>query len=104
MKTSILTAAQMRACDEHTIHNLGIPSQVLMERAARKAAAYLLTRTDLFPAGPVLLLCGGGNNGGDGFAMARFLTDGSAGGTREAVILYTGRLTDDGAPDTTHMS
>ena len=102
--TPILTAAQMQACDSYTIHTLGIPSRVLMERAAREAVAFLLKRGDLYPAGKVLLLCGSGNNGGDGFAMGRFLADGSMGEKREAVILYTGRLDADGMPDESRMS
>ena len=102
--TPVLTAARMKACDSYTIDTLGIPSQALMERAAREAVAFLLERVDLYPDGKVLLLCGSGNNGGDGFAMGRFLTDGSMGGKREAVILYTGRLNPDGTPDETRMS
>lgn len=104
MTTPILTAAQMKACDSYTIDTLGIPSRVLMERAAHSAACFLLARPDLFPAGPVVILCGGGNNGGDGFAMARFLTDGSCGHPRPVVVLYTGHLTEDGMPDVTRMS
>ncbi len=106
----ILSAAQMRACDTYTMETLGVPSQVLMERAARKAADLLL-RHPAFPAGKVLLLCGSGNNGGDGFAAARFLADGSLQETRPVVIIYTGRYTevsgsDDSTatPDTTRMS
>jgi len=99
----ILTAAQMKACDTYTIETLGIPSQVLMERAARKAAAFLLSRADLFPVGRILLLCGSGNNGGDGFAMARLLSDGSLGEARAVTILYTGRWADE-APDESRMS
>ncbi len=92
----ILTAEAMRACDTHTIEVCGVPSQVLMERAARAAVTYLLTHPALFPVGRVVLLCGSGNNGGDGFAAARFLTDGSMGTTREAVVIYTGRGMSDG--------
>lgn len=102
--TPILTAAQMKACDSYTINALGIPSRSLMERAAREAVAFLLRRRDLYPAGRVLLLCGSGNNGGDGFAMARFLSDGSMGETRETVILYGGRLNPLGRPDESRMS
>lgn len=102
--TPILTAAQMRACDTHTIQALGIPSQVLMERAARKAAAVLTEHPSLFPAGHILILCGNGNNGGDGFAMARFLSDGSMGAQREAQVIYTGRFCADGMPYTAKMS
>ena len=104
MKTPILTAAQMKACDSYTIETLGVPSRVLMERAARQAAAYLLSRPDLFPVGKILLLCGSGNNGGDGFAVARFLSDGSMGEAREVTVLFAGRLTEDGAPDEARMS
>ncbi len=104
MITPVLTAAQMKTCDSYTIETLGVPSQALMEHAARKTATYLLTRTDLFPKGKVLLLCGSGNNGGDGLAMARFLIDGSLCGTRQATVIYTGRLTEDGVPDASRMS
>ena len=38
MPLPILTAAQMKVCDDHTIHTVGIPSKTLMERAAAKAA------------------------------------------------------------------
>ena len=100
----ILTAAQMKACDGYTLHTLGVPSRVLMERAAAKAVTFLLDRTDLFPAGPVVLLCGSGNNGGDGLAMARFLTDGSAGEKRKVTVIYAGKYTEAGAPDEGRMS
>ena len=104
MPLPILTAAQMKSCDDHTIHTVGIPSQALMERAAAKAALFLNRRADLFPAGRVLLLCGSGNNGGDGFAMARLLTDGSCGDPRPVTIIYTGKLTVDGTPNEERMS
>ena len=103
MPLPILTAVQMKACDDHTIHTVGVPSQALMERAAAKAALFLNRRADLFPAGRVLLLCGSGNNGGDGFAMARFLTDGSCGDPRPVTVLYTGRLTAEGTHDEDRM-
>ena len=104
MSTSILTAAQMRVCDEHTIHDLGIPSQILMERAARTVARYLLGHPSDFPDGTVLVLCGNGNNGGDGFAAARFLADGSMGERRAVVTGYAGSLTTSGLPDEAKMS
>ena len=104
MPLPILTAAHMKACDDYTIRTVGTPSQVLMERAATKAALFLNQRTDLFPAGSVLLLCGSGNNGGDGFAMARFLLDGSCGTPRPATILYTGAWISEGQPDESRMS
>lgn len=100
----ILTAAQMRACDRYTMDTLGVPSRTLMERAARGAVALLREREDLFPEGRVVLLCGSGNNGGDGFAMARFLREDPAEPTRKAVAVYLGRLTAEGEPDTDSMS
>ncbi len=100
----ILTAAMMQTCDLYTIDTLGIPSQTLMESAARCAGRFLLERRDLFPDGGILVLCGSGNNGGDGFAMARFLSDGSLGARCDVRILYTGRTAEDGTPDTTRMS
>ena len=86
----ILTSAAMRACDDHTIQSLGIPSRTLMERAAHAVVAYLYRRADLFPCGRVLILCGNGNNGGDGMAAARFIADGSHGEARAVSVLYTG--------------
>ncbi len=102
-RTPILSASDMQACDSHTITDLDIPSQVLMERAARAVAEFLLNRRDLFPYGRVLFLCGSGNNGGDGFAAARFLADGSLGERREVCIIYTG-ATHEGQPDEGAMS
>lgn len=64
----VLTAKQMKACDAHAIEDIGIPSPVLMERAAY-AVSLEVMKTD----GPVLVVCGTGNNGGDGYACARIL-------------------------------
>jgi NAD(P)H-hydrate epimerase len=94
----------MRLCDEHTIKELHVPSRTLMERAARTAVSCLLARPLVFPAGTVLVLCGSGNNGGDGLAAARFLADGSQGESRPVTVVYLGRLTPDGLPDTERMS
>lgn len=66
-----LTRDQVREVDRLAIEELGIPGIVLMENAARNAAAEALT---MMPAGGrATILCGGGNNGGDGYAMARLL-------------------------------
>ncbi|OHB26642.1 MAG: hypothetical protein A2X84_07475 [Desulfuromonadaceae bacterium GWC2_58_13] len=69
----VLTAAQMRELDRTAIEDIGIPGVVLMENAGR-GAAELLHRfyENLFP-GPLLILAGKGNNGGDGYVMARHL-------------------------------
>lgn len=65
--------AQMKRADSHTITETGIPSLVLMERAALQTVAVMHSKnTDL--ARP-LIVCGSGNNGGDGFAIARLLRE-----------------------------
>lgn len=92
----LLTAAQMRAADEATIES-GISSRELMERAAKAALSVL--KKD-FDTSLVLFLCGSGNNGGDGLAMARFFAQ--KGGL--ARVIYLGKLTESGAPDTSCMS
>lgn len=65
----ILTADEMKSCDEYTIRNYRVPSAVLMERAALKCVAAIMH--DKFNLKRVLVVCGSGNNGGDGFAIAR---------------------------------
>lgn len=92
----LLTAAQMRAADEATIQS-GIPSRELMERAARAALSVL---EKSFDTSLVLFLCGSGNNGGDGLAMARFFAE--RGGN--ARVIYLGKLSETGLPDIDCMS
>lgn len=65
-----LTTEQARSLDQRAIHDLGIPGIVLMENASRNLAELLVR---LGATSPVLILCGRGNNGGDGLAMARHL-------------------------------
>ena len=66
----LLTNAQMREADKFTIENLGVPSLELMERAGD---ALYQEAKKLAPKGRVLCVCGGGNNGGDGFVCGRKL-------------------------------
>jgi hydroxyethylthiazole kinase-like uncharacterized protein yjeF len=67
----VVTAAEMKARDAACIHDVGLPSAVLMERAALACTAEILART---PAhAPVCVLAGPGLNGGDGLAIARQL-------------------------------
>jgi len=72
MTMKLVTAAQMRELDRRAIEEIGIPSLVLMENAGR--STYQILRRE-FPdlAGEVAVLAGRGNNGGDGFVVARYL-------------------------------
>jgi len=67
----VVTADEMRALDRWTIEH-GTAGAVLMERAGEGAARVLRARLGR-PRGPVVVVCGRGNNGGDGFVIARHL-------------------------------
>ena len=64
---------QMRSADTYTIEELGVPSFVLMERAALKVVEAMHERE--IDTARTLVVCGSGNNGGDGFAVARLLAE-----------------------------
>ena len=65
---NILSADQCREMDKKTINNIGIPEIVLMENAASEVYKKINIKGEAF-----LILCGKGNNGGDGLALARKL-------------------------------
>ena len=69
----ILNAAQMREADRCTIEDIGIPSLVLMENAGRQVVAAMEAVYEISAERRVAVLCGRGNNGGDGFVVARTL-------------------------------
>ena len=69
----IVNADQMRALDRAAIEGCGIPGIDLMERAGRGTADYILNTFPEAASGRVTILCGRGNNGGDGFVIARRL-------------------------------
>ncbi len=70
----VLTAEEMREVDRLTTEKYGIPSIILMENAAHAAARIILEKLSGTVEGKsVLVLCGKGNNGGDGAALARIL-------------------------------
>ncbi|MBM3777234.1 MAG: NAD(P)H-hydrate dehydratase [Acidimicrobiia bacterium] len=69
----ILNSAQMREADRRTIEDIGIPSIVLMENAGRQVVAAIEAAFEPALEGRVAVLCGRGNNGGDGFVAARTL-------------------------------
>jgi NAD(P)H-hydrate epimerase len=69
----VLNSAQMREADRRTIEEIGIPPLVLMENAGRQVVAAMeAMHSDLLEL-EVAVLCGRGNNGGDGFVVARTL-------------------------------
>ena len=65
----IVTAAEMREIDRVTSEKYGVPSLTLMENAGAAVAEHVRASSD----GKVIVLCGKGNNGGDGFVAARLL-------------------------------
>jgi NAD(P)H-hydrate epimerase len=69
----VLNTEQMREADRRAIEDLGIPSIVLMENAGRQAVAAMEAAFDDLATSHVGVLCGRGNNGGDGFVVARTL-------------------------------
>ncbi|MCA1818398.1 MAG: hypothetical protein LC746_18825, partial [Acidobacteria bacterium] len=83
----VVTAAEMRELDRLTTERYAVPSPLLMEAAASAAARFLSSH---FPQGlsglRALVLCGRGNNGGDGAALARILWE--SGAARVEVLLF----------------
>ncbi|MBD3367118.1 MAG: NAD(P)H-hydrate dehydratase [Candidatus Eisenbacteria bacterium] len=75
----LVTADTMRAIDERAIKGMGVPGIDLMERAGLGTARRLERVADLSEGDRVVVVCGKGNNGGDGFVIARdLLTNGMA--------------------------
>ena len=70
--TALPDAEAMRATDRWAIEERGVPSLDLMERAGAGLAALV---TEVAPDGPVAIVCGKGNNGGDGLVAARLLRE-----------------------------
>jgi NAD(P)H-hydrate epimerase len=70
-----LSRDQVRRVDRLAIDELGIPGVVLMENAGRNATDLILgfAQGEDRPHGSAVILCGGGNNGGDGYVIARHL-------------------------------
>jgi hydroxyethylthiazole kinase-like uncharacterized protein yjeF len=96
----LLTTQQMRDCDKGAIQKMGVPSLLLMERAGMGVAQLaneLLAGLVLGDDEYVLVLCGPGNNGGDGLVVARYL---ALSGRPVKVALFAGE--DKLAPDSSH--
>src|SRR3989442_14717645 len=83
----VLNASQMRDADKRAIEDIGIPSLVLMENAGRQTVAAMEAMYTDLPERQVGVLCGRGNNGGDGLVGARTLMQGRVGGS----VFFLGR-------------
>jgi len=81
----LFDAEGMRGVDRWVIEEVGVPSLELMEAAGRAVAEAV---AGLAPQGPVRVVCGKGNNGGDGFVAARLLRE--MGFEVEALLLWSG--------------
>jgi NAD(P)H-hydrate epimerase len=71
----VVTAAEMQAVDKYTIETLSLTGRVLMENAGRAVFAAIRERWAPLPGKRAIVLCGKGNNGGDGFVVARYLRE-----------------------------
>jgi NAD(P)H-hydrate epimerase len=69
----VVTAEEMQAVDKYAIETLNIIGRVLMENAGRAVYAAIRERWAPLAGKRAVLLCGKGNNGGDGFVVARYL-------------------------------
>jgi hydroxyethylthiazole kinase-like uncharacterized protein yjeF len=69
----ILTAAEMREVDRLTSAREGISAATLMENAGASVARFIQARFPDYKQRRIVVLCGKGNNGGDGFVVARHL-------------------------------
>src|SRR5690349_19241656 len=68
----VLTAAEMRDVDRRTIE-MGISGEILMENAAHRVLEFLVERFSPLSDHRIVILCGKGNNGGDGLAIGRII-------------------------------
>lgn len=92
MKNIALTNAQMRQADAYTIENLGVPSKVLMARAGAAIAEETARVATDKRVTKILVVCGLGNNGGDGYVCAREL---SKRGFDTEIYAFEGELSED---------
>ena len=72
-KLAVMTRQEVRAFDAWAINELGIDGVVLMENAGRSCAELIIEKLSEAAEPSVCILCGTGNNGGDGFVIARHL-------------------------------
>ena len=82
----VLTAAQMREVDRLSTERHAIPSAQLMENAGARFVQILLSQVQNLALRRIAIICGKGNNGGDGFVIARLLTEIN----RKSVVIFCG--------------
>lgn len=82
----VLSREEMYACDKAAIEISGIPGQQLMENAGGNSAEFIRNYIQK-SSGKVIIFCGAGNNGGDGFVIARYLKNWNY----EVQIIFTGK-------------
>jgi hydroxyethylthiazole kinase-like uncharacterized protein yjeF len=74
-KCVVMSRDEVRAFDAWAINELGIPGVVLMENAGRSCAELIKEKLGAIAAPKVCIFCGTGNNGGDGYVIARHLSN-----------------------------
>ena len=74
----LVTANEMQQMDRQTIESFGIPGRVLMENAGRGATRFFFEQFSDLKNKRIGIIAGPGNNGGDGFVIARYLEIGRA--------------------------
>jgi hydroxyethylthiazole kinase-like uncharacterized protein yjeF len=105
----ILTATQMQRIDRLTTERYGVPSLTLMENAGRGFVEFLNDRFSPLAEHRIVILCGRGNNGGDGMVVARLLREqglkprvlllADPNGLKGDAAVNWGRLVASGAPE-----
>ncbi len=106
MEDKVISVAEMRAADRYTIDELGVPSTELMRRAAQGVFDAVFTGgAEADPqgkqaakaagenAGPAVIFCGSGNNGGDGYALAEIMADHGMGAV---IVRVSEKFSEDG--------
>jgi NAD(P)H-hydrate epimerase len=88
-KCDLMTKDQVRAVDSWAINTLGIPGVVLMENAGRSCAELIKEKFKAITEPKVCIFCGTGNNGGDGYVIARHLLNS---GFKVIVVLCGDRM------------